>query len=125
MWMRNGKWTKKTDYGESKDKNIKWPKQPDWYQKPSDINNLFEAIDFNVIGLLLGMMIFAGMLEISGFFEFVAIKATKLSGGDPWKLVFYLGTFTTVISVFIDNVTALILIAPVTLKICSSLLFFL
>ena len=84
-------------------------------------NNLFEAIDFNVIGLLLGMMIFAGMLEISGFFEFVAIKATKLSGGDPWKLVFYLGTFTTVISVFIDNVTALILIAPVTLKICSKI----
>ena len=84
-------------------------------------NNLFKAIDFNVIGLLLGMMIFAGMLEISGFFEFVAIKATKLSGGDPWKLVFYLGTFTTVISVFIDNVTALILIAPVTLKICSKI----
>ena len=84
-------------------------------------NNLFNAIDFNVIGLLLGMMIFAGMLEISGFFEFVAIKATKLSGGDPWKLVFYLGTFTTVISVFIDNVTALILIAPVTLKICSKI----
>ena len=84
-------------------------------------NNLFTAIDFNVIGLLLGMMIFAGMLEISGFFEFVAIKATKLSGGDPWKLVFYLGTFTTVISVFIDNVTALILIAPVTLKICSKI----
>ena len=84
-------------------------------------NNLFEAIDFNVIGLLLGIMIFAGMLEISGFFEFVAIKATKLSGVDPWKLVFYLGTFTTVISVFIDNVTALILIAPVTLKICSKI----
>ena len=82
-------------------------------------NNLFDAIDFNVIGLLLGMMIFAGMLEISGFFEFIAIKATKLSKGDPWMLVVYLGTFTTVISVFIDNVTALILIAPVTLKICS------
>ena len=84
-------------------------------------NNLFEAIDFNVIGLLLGMMIFAGMLEISGFFEFVAIKATKLSKGDPWLLVVYLGTFTTIISVFIDNVTALILIAPVTLKICSKI----
>ncbi len=84
-------------------------------------NNLFDAIDFNVIGLLLGMMIFAGMLEISGFFEFIAIKATKLSKGDPWMLVVYLGTFTTVISVFIDNVTALILIAPVTLKICSKI----
>ena len=66
-------------------------------------NNLFEAIDFNVIGLLLGMMIFAAMLEICGFFEFVAIKATKLSKGDPWMLVVYLGTFTTLISVVIVN----------------------
>ena len=44
MWMRNGKWTKKTDYGESKDNNIKWPKKPDWYEKPSDINNIFNAM---------------------------------------------------------------------------------
>ena len=49
MWMRNGRWTKKTDYGESKDKNIKWPKQPGWYAKPSDINNLFEAMCKNGI----------------------------------------------------------------------------
>ena len=44
MWMRNGYWTKKVDYGESKDKNVKWPKQPEWYQKPSDILNIFEAM---------------------------------------------------------------------------------
>ena len=49
MWMRNGKWTKEIDYGESKDKNIKWPKQPHWYQKPSDITNLFEAMCKNGI----------------------------------------------------------------------------
>ena len=49
MWMRNGKWTKEIDYGESKDKNIKWPKQPNWYQKPSHINNLFEAMCINGI----------------------------------------------------------------------------
>ena len=49
MWMRNGKWTKKKDYGESKEKNIKWPKQPNWYQKPSDINNLFNAMCKNGI----------------------------------------------------------------------------
>lgn len=85
------------------------------------VNNLFAEIDFNVIGLLIGMMIFAGMLEISGFFEFIAIKATKLSKGDPWMLVVYLGTFTTLISIFIDNVTAIILIAPVTIKICSKI----
>ena len=67
------------------------------------------------------MMIFAAMLEICGFFEFVAIKATKLSKGDPWMLVVYLGTFTTLISVVIDNVTAIILIAPITIKICDKI----
>ena len=84
-------------------------------------NNLFAAIDFNVIGLLMGMMVFAAMLEISGFFEFVAVKATKLSKGDPWMLIVYLGTFTTLISVVIDNVTAIILIAPITIKICDKI----
>ncbi|MCH2259991.1 MAG: hypothetical protein MK315_04150, partial [Candidatus Thalassarchaeum betae] len=76
-------------------------------------------IHFDVIGLLLGMMIFAALLEISGFFEYVSIKAAKMSGGDPWKLVVYLGTFTTLISLVIDNVTAIIIIAPVTLRICQ------
>ncbi|MEE2747139.1 MAG: ArsB/NhaD family transporter [Candidatus Thermoplasmatota archaeon] len=78
-------------------------------------------IHFDVIGLLLGMMIFAALLEVSGFFEYVSIKAAKLSGGDPWKLVVYLGTFTTLISLVIDNVTAIIIIAPVTLRICQKL----
>ena len=78
-------------------------------------------IHFDVIGLLLGMMVFAALLEVSGFFEYIAIKAAKLSGGDPWKLVVYLGTFTTVLSLIIDNVTAIIIIAPVTLRICQKL----
>ena len=84
-------------------------------------HNLFTAIDFNVIGLLAGMMVFAALLDISGFFEFVAVKATKLSKGDPWMLIVYLGTFTTLISVIIDNVTAIILIAPITIKICDKI----
>jgi Na+/H+ antiporter NhaD/arsenite permease-like protein len=78
-------------------------------------------IHFDVIGLLFGMMIFAAFLEVLGFFEYVSIKAAKLSGGDPWKLVVYLGTFTTLISLVIDNVTAIIIIAPVTLRICQKL----
>jgi Na+/H+ antiporter NhaD/arsenite permease-like protein len=67
------------------------------------------------------MMVFAAILEFCGFFEYVAIKATKLSKGDPWMLVVYLGTFTTVISLLIDNVTAIIIIAPVTLRMCNKL----
>ena len=51
----------------------------DWCTHGECEGNLFAAIEFNVIGLLMGMMIFAAMLEISGFFEYIAIKATKLS----------------------------------------------
>ncbi|MEC9393602.1 MAG: ArsB/NhaD family transporter [Candidatus Thermoplasmatota archaeon] len=78
-------------------------------------------IHFDVIGLLLGMMVFAALLELSGFFEYIAIKASKMSGGDPWKLVVYLGTFTTLASLVIYKVTAIIIIAPVTLRICQKL----
>jgi len=78
-------------------------------------------IDFHVVGLLMGMMVLAAVLEFCGFFEYVAIKATKLSKGDPWMLIVYLGTFTTIISLFIDNVTAIIIIAPVTLRMCQKL----
>ena len=49
MWMRNGKWTKKIDYGESKDKNPKWPELPNWYSKPSDLKNLFISMCENNI----------------------------------------------------------------------------
>ena len=78
-------------------------------------------IEWEVIGLLLGMMIFASILEICGFFEYVAIKASKMSKGDPWRLIVLLGTFTTLLSLVIDNVTAIIIIAPVTLRICNKL----
>ena len=78
-------------------------------------------IEFEVIGLLLGMMVFAAILELCGFFELLAIRAAKMSGGDPWKLIVLLGTFTTLISLVIDNVTAIIIIAPVTLRICNKL----
>tara|TARA_Y100000590_G_scaffold464650_1_gene634622 strand:+ start:1215 stop:2204 length:990 start_codon:yes stop_codon:yes gene_type:complete len=44
MWMRNGKWTKEIDYGESVSKNTSWPKQPSWFQKGSDIINIFYGL---------------------------------------------------------------------------------
>ena len=44
VWMRNGKWTKKLDYGESKNKSIKWPAQPQWFRKGSDIINIYNAL---------------------------------------------------------------------------------
>ncbi|PPR47700.1 MAG: hypothetical protein CFH19_00310 [Alphaproteobacteria bacterium MarineAlpha5_Bin9] len=44
MWMRNGKWTKKLDYGESKNNSISWPKQPNWFTKGSDFINIYEGL---------------------------------------------------------------------------------
>ena len=44
MWMRNGKWTKKTDYGESKDNSSGWPEQPSWFTKGSDIKNIYQSL---------------------------------------------------------------------------------
>lgn len=49
MWMRNGKWTKKIDYGESKTKSIKWPQQPTWFNKASDLKNIFNSLVLNGI----------------------------------------------------------------------------
>ena len=44
MWMRNGKWTKKKDYGESNNKSAVWPTQPSWFKKGSDLKNIYEAM---------------------------------------------------------------------------------
>ena len=49
MWMRNGKWTKKLDYGESLNKSTAWPEQPNWFKKGSDLKNLYEAMVVNGI----------------------------------------------------------------------------
>ena len=47
MWMRNGKWTKRLDYGESANKDTSWPKQPSWFKEGRDIKNIFEAMISN------------------------------------------------------------------------------
>ena len=79
------------------------------------------AIDYNTIGLLLGMMIIVGILRGTGFFRYLAIKGAKLAGGDPWKLLLILGLTTAFISMLIDNVTTILLIAPVTILVSDIL----
>lgn len=79
------------------------------------------AVDFNTLGLLLGMMILVAMLEPTGFFQFLAVWAGHLSRGKPLRLLILLGTITTVVSMFLDNVTTVVLIAPVTILICEIL----
>jgi Na+/H+ antiporter NhaD/arsenite permease-like protein len=79
------------------------------------------AVDFNTLGLLLGMMILVALLEPTGFFQFLAVWAGRLSKGQPVRLLILLGGITTIVSMFLDNVTTVILIAPVTILICEIL----
>jgi Na+/H+ antiporter NhaD/arsenite permease-like protein len=79
------------------------------------------AIDFNTLGLLLGMMILVAMLEPTGFFEYLAVLAARASRGNPMRLFILLGSITTVLSMFLDNVTTVVLIAPITILISEIL----
>ena len=80
-----------------------------------------EAIDFNTIGLLLGMMVIVAIFGETGVFYWVGIKASNLSKGNLWKLMLLLSTFTAIASMFIDNVTTILLMVPVTLSIARIL----
>ncbi|HXG39352.1 MAG TPA: ArsB/NhaD family transporter [Candidatus Limnocylindrales bacterium] len=86
-----------------------------------DQEEAIRAIDFNVIFLLAGMMVLAGILGRTGFFQWVAIRSVKLAGGEPVRLILVLSTVTAGLSAFLDNVTTVVLIAPVTLYIANAL----
>ncbi len=88
-----------------------------------DESAAIHAIDLSTLGLLLGMMVLVAVLEPTGFFEYIAIQAAKISRGNPTRLLILLGTITTILSMFLDNVTTVILIAPVTILICELLGF--
>jgi Na+/H+ antiporter NhaD/arsenite permease-like protein len=75
------------------------------------------SVDFNTIGLLLGMMIIVAILAETGIFQYIGIKLSKISKGSLYKLLVLLGTFTAVSSMFIDNVTAVLLMVPVTISV--------
>ncbi|HHT9124887.1 MAG TPA: SLC13 family permease [Candidatus Brocadiia bacterium] len=74
-----------------------------------------KAIDFNTIGLLMGMMIIVNMLKRTGFFEYLATIAAKKTKGSPWLLMLILGSITTFVSMVIDNVTTVVLMVPITI----------
>ncbi len=78
-------------------------------------------IDFNTIGLLCGMMIVVVVLRKTGIFEYLAIKAIKQAKGEPWKLLVSLALTTAVLSAFLDNVTTVLIIAPITFAIADAL----
>jgi Na+/H+ antiporter NhaD/arsenite permease-like protein len=81
----------------------------------------FEHIDFNVIFLLAGMMILAGIVRKTGVFGWLAVRAARFAGGDAYRILVVLSIITAVASAFLDNVTTVVLVGPITLFLAARL----
>jgi len=79
------------------------------------------GVDWNVVFLLVSMMIIINIMKPTGVFEYIAIKSAKAAKGQPFMIMAIFSTVTAVVSAFLDNVTTVLLIAPVTLLICEAL----
>jgi Na+/H+ antiporter NhaD/arsenite permease-like protein len=79
------------------------------------------AVDFNTLGLLLGMMLIVNITRRSGLFQFVAIWSAKKVDARPWGILLMMSIVTAVFSAFLDNVTTVLLTVPVTLLITDEL----
>ncbi len=86
-----------------------------------DQHEAFAAVDLNVIFLLAGMMVIASILARTGFFDWLAIRSVRLSRGHPIRLLLILATVTAVLSAFLDNVTTVVLMTPITLSVAHRL----
>ena len=78
-------------------------------------------IEWETIGLLLGMMVMVGVISHTGIFEWFAVQAYKKSKGNVWTLVVILCSVTAVLSAFLDNVTTMLLLTPVTIQLARVL----
>ena len=85
------------------------------------VDSGFSYVDLNTLGVLIGMMLFVAVVKNSGIFEYIAIKAAKIAKGRPWPLMVLFALITAVLSAFLDNVTTVLLIGPMTLAITSML----
>jgi Na+/H+ antiporter NhaD/arsenite permease-like protein len=86
-----------------------------------DQEEAFAAIDLNVIFLLAGMMVLASALARTGFFQWLAVHSVRMSRGDPLRLLIILCLVTAGLSAFLDNVTTVLLMTPVTLSVARRL----
>ena len=77
------------------------------------------SIDHNTIGLLVGMMIIVGILSKSGLFQFMAVKAIKITKGNALLIFWIISLLTAMLSAFLDNVTTVLLVTPVVLSLCD------
>ena len=80
-----------------------------------------EAVDFNTIGLLAGMMILVYLTQQTGVYDYIAIRAGQISRGEPLRVVLALAVTTAVLSAFLDNLTTILLIVPVTFLLADAL----
>jgi Na+/H+ antiporter NhaD/arsenite permease-like protein len=81
----------------------------------------FQAIDFNTLGLLISMMVIVMITQRTGIFQYLSIKMVKLAKGEPWLILVYLSLVTALTSAFLDNVTTILLILPITFDVCREL----
>ncbi|MBD0317434.1 MAG: ArsB/NhaD family transporter [Thermoleophilia bacterium] len=86
-----------------------------------DLDQAVEAVDWATLGLLAGMMIIVGLTEKTGIFTYLALRVAQLSRGRPFRLVFLLSAVTGVLSAFLDNLTAILLVVPITLLLADVL----
>src|SRR3990170_1837564 len=86
-----------------------------------DQEQAIEAVDFNTIGLLVGMMILVYLTQQSGVYDYIAIRAGQLSRGRPLWVVLSLAGTTAVLSAFLDNLTTILLIVPITFLLADAL----
>ena len=85
------------------------------------IDTYARYVNFDVVFTLAGMMILVSILGNTGLFQYIAIKSAKFAGGDPLKTMILLVVATAVLSAFLDNVTTILLVAPITFVVASEL----
>lgn len=85
------------------------------------LDSAVEFVDINTIGVLVGMMLFVAVVKNSGLFEYIAIKSAKLTKGRPLAIMVVFAVITAVLSAFLDNVTTVLLIGPMTIAITQML----
>ncbi len=86
-----------------------------------DIESGVGYIDYNTIGLLIGMMLFVAVVKHSGMFEYLAVKSAKIARGNPWRMMILFTIITALLSGLLDNVTTVLLVGPMTFAITKEM----
>ena len=86
-----------------------------------DVDGAITAVDWETLGLLIGMMILVSLTERTGVFTYVALRVAQIAGARPGRLIVLLAVSTGVLSAFLDNLTAILLVVPVTIQVARLL----